>query len=216
MVEKNERLKFIVFEGAEGAGKGEQMKMLKRKYGYCTEFSREPGGTPLAEAIRDLLMSDLGRVSNAQSQFHLYFAARADHLIRVKKAIESGKNYVSDRFDLSTFAYQIRGLNNPELYQLFHHTRNVMLRGIMPDHYIYLDVDVEVGLKRAQQRGEGNFWDEASIDLHRRIKEGALEFLNSLPSRSDGHPPYYIINANRPLAHVKKSVDRVFRKIIKA
>lgn len=212
----HKRGKFIVFEGAEGAGKGENLRMLKKKYGHCTEFSREPGGTALAEAVRDLLFSDLGKVANAQTQFHLYFAGRADHLVRIRRVIESGRNYVSDRFDLSTFAYQIRGLNNPELYQLFHHTRNVICHGIMPDYYIYLDVDIETGLKRAQQRGDGNFWDEASIDLHRRVKDGAFEFLNSLQSQVDGHPSYYKIDANRPLKNVKRSVDRVFRKLIEA
>lgn len=169
--------KFIVIDGGEGSGKGTVLDALKGTFPQGFVFTREPGGTPLAEKIREVIFCEEAREADALTTFALFWAARADHMEKkVRPALENGLHVVSDRFDLSTFAYQLYGQQNLNLLDLFWRMRE-MYSVPVPDLYIYLDVDPVIGLERTRKRGDGNHYDEKDIEFHQRVREGYREFL---------------------------------------
>ena len=204
------RGKFIVLEGGEGTGKSTQIKLLKEYYGDRIIITREPGGTPLAEEIRNaILNSEHSSQASAKTQFALLWAGRADHLKnKIIPALESGIHVISDRFDSTTYAYQIHGQQAPELKDFFWKTRDLYLEGVNPDVYIYLDVTAEEGLRRKSLQGkeENNHFDERKIDFHNRIRHGYSEFLANVPSM--------ILNTNVPKEEVTKALIEVIDKIL--
>lgn len=200
--------KFIVIEGGEGAGKGTQIAKLKEKFGEQIVTTREPGGSPYAEEIRTIILkSPNAGQANAKTHFALFWAARADHLKNtVIPALEAGKTVISDRFDSSTFAYQIFGQEASELKDFFWTMRDFYLGDIKPDLYIYLDVKVEEGLRRKHSQGgdEINHFDERKIDFHNRMRTGFMEFLQ--------HVPHVIIDANPPTEEVALALQEEIKK----
>jgi dTMP kinase len=169
--------KFIVIDGGEGSGKGTVLDALKGTFPQGFVFTREPGGTPLAEKIREVIFSEEAKETDALTNFALFWAARADHMLHnVRPSLEQGLHVISDRFDLSTFAYQLYGQENHNLLELFWQMRR-MYSVPVPDLYIYLDVDPEIGLARVRGRGTGNHYDERDIEFHQRVREGYQEFL---------------------------------------
>jgi dTMP kinase len=193
------RGKFIVVDGGEGAGKGTHLTALRDVLPEKTVlFTREPGGTELAEMIRNVIMSTEAKDADALTNFFLFWAARADHVARkIKPALESGINVISDRFDSSTFAYQLCGQENNFLRELFENSRKMLEPAGIPDLYIYLDVEPEVGLIRAKSRSDGNHYDDREERFHHRVRMGYLEFLKSYP--------HVIIDANRPIEEVRQA-----------
>ena len=138
------KTKFIVIEGGEGAGKSTVIKLLKEELGDIIHITREPGGSPYAETIRNVaLKSPDAKNAPAETMICLMFAARYDHVLNtVVPQLKLGKNVICDRFDSSSYTYQIFGQKGgKKIEKLFWNLRKMISR--VPDLYIYIDVDVE-------------------------------------------------------------------------
>ena len=193
-----EKGKFIVIEGGEGAGKGTQINLLKDRFGEDLVITREPGGTPLAEEIRSVIRSDLASDANAKTMMCLFWASRAENLEKVIiPSLKKGKTVIADRFDSSTWAYQIFAQKGQELRDLFLDMRKVYLGEYMPDLYVYLNVDIETGLKRKQE-DEISHFETRESDFYERIHEGYLDFFKNVP--------HHIIDANRSIEEINKDL----------
>lgn len=174
---------FITFEGIEGTGKTTQIQLLKvflEGAGKSVEVTLEPGGSRIGRELRKILLNMDGTDITEQCELFLYLADRAQHVSTVvRPAIEDGSIVISDRFADSTIVYQGygRGLDPKLLREL----NDVAVSGNWPDLTILLDIDPEVGLKRALTRNlqqnmmqeEGRFEAE-SLDFHSRVREGYL------------------------------------------
>ena len=199
---------FIVLEGCEGAGKTSVAEFLREKLETRDVlFTREPGGTPLAEKIRAVMISPEATETSAETQFALAFAARFDHAKRViLPALAKGGNVVSERFDSSTYAYQIVGQNAPQLKKLFFEFRG-LLGDCVPDLYIFLDVDPAEGLKRmwcnTKKKEPIDQFERRDLAFHSRVREGLIEFFKTVPSVT--------IDASRPFEAVKKEALGIIR-----
>ena len=178
--------KFIVLEGGEGSGKTTCLDYLKEVLGNeNVVFTREPGGTIVAEKIRELIFSkDPNEEMEVETELLLFFAARIQHIKKlIIPALESGKHVISDRFDLSTYAYQVIARKRLDLEESFR-LLNTFARGgivdegrwidaIEPDLYILLDVDPKLGLERAASRGsEMTRFDNEKLSFHQRVAVG--------------------------------------------
>ncbi len=172
------RGKFITFEGGEGGGKSTQVKLLAealRAAGQSVVTTREPGGSPSAEQIRNLLVS--GDVDRWQpfTEALLNYAARTEHLAHtVEPALEQGSWVISDRFSDSTLAYQGygHGLERSRIEEL----HRLTVGNFMPDLTCILDLPVETGLKRALGRGDGeDRYERMDKEFHNRLRAGFLE-----------------------------------------
>lgn len=201
---------FIVLDGGEGSGKTTLLAKVKEHYGDRVVVTREPGGSPYAEEIRNLILhSSYAGQADAKTMFFLFWAARFDHLKNVIiPALESGKMVISDRFDSSTFAYQIMAQQAVELERLFWQLRLEYLGEYRPDMYVYLDLDPKIGLlrKTAQKDERKNHFDERKLDFHKALRKGFKEFLTDDTHGIKGA----IISAKRS----KEEVWEEFNKII--
>jgi dTMP kinase len=188
---------FITFEGPEGAGKSTQVKALARaleKAGREVTVTREPGGAPEAEALRELLLDKDNRWSPLAETL-LMNAARDAHLrATITPALSQGEVVLCDRFCDSTEAYQI-GADEELIASL---RRQVARR--MPDLTLLFDLPVEVGLSRAHQRGAADRFEARGLDYHRAVRERFLAIAAREPSR------VVRIDANQPQETVEKEV----------
>ncbi len=211
------RGKYIVVDGCEGAGKGTQLKSIRTALpSERVIFTREPGGTPLAEKIRDLLLMDSGKGMHSNTRFGLFASARSDLMQEVIiPALENGIHVISDRDKSSTFAYQVRADGRSELYQLFHHLHAIFCHGATPDLYIYLDVDPEIGSKRTEHRGDRNHFDEKDTEYARVVREGYLEYFRDVSSSQKG-TKVKIIDANRSLENVGAEFAEIILEELKS
>ena len=180
------RGRLITFEGGEGAGKSTQLSLLAenlRNRGIEVVETREPGGSPGAEAIRTLLLDPDNKGWPPMTEALLHFAARSDHMTRVvEPALTSGKWVLCDRFTDSTMAYQgvAQGLGSSVIEQL----SALTLKGRKPDLTLVLDLDPEIGLKRISERGgKPTRYDLMDISFHRRLREAFLMIVRSDPAR---------------------------------
>ncbi|MCT4717397.1 dTMP kinase [Enterobacteriaceae bacterium H18W14] len=173
--------KFIVIEGLEGAGKtnAHNVVVATLKELGVTElvFTREPGGTPLAERLRELTLNNKGigdEIVTDKAEVLMFYAARVQLVETViKPALARGAWVIGDRHDLSTQAYQGGGRRIDR--QLLMALRNTVLGDFYPDLTIYLDVTPEVGLTRARARGELDRIEQESIDFFNRTRARYLE-----------------------------------------
>lgn len=228
---KIKRGKFIILEGGEGAGKGSNIDNLKIMLKDRNDilFTREPGGTPVAEEIRDLLLKKdaenrKGEKIDALTELFLFCAARAQHIaLTIKPMIESGKHVICDRFDLSTAAYQIFGRERHDLEGVFHQLNSIAKDGIDPDLLIYLDVDPEIGLARKSASKDGicTRFDEEKMEFHNRVRQGYMvQFVNEAADKGSGvkktKAKWYLIDTNnQPEDGVKKAVWNIVEKTLK-
>lgn len=193
---------FLTFEGTEGVGKSTQLRnaaeMLKSA-GVEVVVTREPGGTPMAEAIRELLLAPGKEPVHELTELLLMFAARAQHLYtRILPALEAGRWVLCDRFTDATFAYQGggRGLSQETIAQL-----ETLVQGdLRPDHVILLDAPVEVGMARARDRGDLDRFEQESVAFFERIRRVYRERARACPER------YHLVDASAPLAEVSARV----------
>lgn len=180
------RGRFITLEGGEGAGKSTQIRLLAdalRGIGIDVVTTREPGGSPGAEAVRDLLVNgDPGRwlpVSEAM----LLSAARHDHVMRtIRPALDAGQWVLCDRFADSTMAYQGfgHGLDRTMLTVL----RDIAVAGTMPDLTLILDIDPAQGLARAAaRRGGEDRYERMQVAFHERLRNGYQAIAKAEPER---------------------------------
>ncbi len=182
--------KFIVFEGCEGAGKTTQIDNLKKKYPDAL-FVREIGGTDFAEkGPRYLVLtSPYSKDLNGYEQITQAFSGRSHHVRKViEPALKEGRIVICDRFDASSFAYQIYGMECHHLFDLFASLKASIVPLIAVDMYIILDVPPEIGMqrtkKRAEDKGESNYFDTRGPEFHARVRNGYQEFAKLNPSRS--------------------------------
>lgn len=193
--------KFITFEGGDGSGKTTQSKKF---YDYLISqgkqaiWTREIGGTEVAEKIRDMVVSDelLGT-----TELLMILAARNEHIEQViKPAIISGKIVVCDRFIDSTAAYQS---DSEEDIEKIFHLNKILFKGFLPDKTIYMKLDPKIALERTKYRDNNNKYELRSLDFHKQVA-GNYDLLSSkFPDRIS------IIDAN-------DSVDEIFKKVQKA
>jgi dTMP kinase len=168
------RGKFITFEGIEGAGKSTQSKFFVEflnKNGVEAVWTREPGGCPEAEEIRNVLISGGAGKLDGTTELLLMYAARRLHTERrIKPLLKDGTTVVSDRYLDSSLAYQGfgRGLGEDKVLKL----KEIVLGDFTTDLTIILDLPVEIGLQRANKRGETNRFEEEEIEFHRKVREG--------------------------------------------
>jgi len=198
---------FITFEGVEGCGKTTQIDLLKthlESKGYNVLVTREPGGVPIAEAIRAVLLDTHHDTMSPIAELLLYEAARAQIVEEViRPALESGRIVLCDRFADSTTAYQGagRGLPMEEIERLHH----LATRGVWPDLTFVLDLPVEQGLERARVRGRADRMEQQSLEFHRRVRLGFLEIAALEPRRIT------VIAGNQPIeaiaAEIRGRVD---------
>lgn len=161
---------FISFEGPEGSGKTTQISRITsrlRESGIEVVATREPGGTPLGEALREILLSgDL--VPSPATEAYLMTAARSEHVRSViRPALRRGAIVLCDRYVDSTLAYQGagRGLDVDELRTM----QQLAIEGLMPDRTVLLDIDVREGLLRRASAGTANRIDDEAVSFHERV-----------------------------------------------
>jgi dTMP kinase len=205
-----QRGKFLTIEGTEGVGKSTNLAFVRdwlAARGLEVVVTREPGGTPLAEEVRGLLLTKRDERVDETAELLLVFAARAQHLAQViKPALERGAWVLSDRFTDATFAYQGggRGLSKSTIEQL----EQLVQGDLRPDLTLILDIDVALGLNRARQRGELDRFESETIDFFERVRGAYRERAALAPSR------YALVDAGQTLAEVQSEIDSVLTRLI--
>jgi dTMP kinase len=179
------RGRFITLEGGEGAGKSTQLKRLGerlRAFGLEVVATREPGGSPGAEAIRELVLNGAADRWSAVTETLLMYAARRDHIERViEPALVRGAWVVCDRFADSTRAYQgAGGGTDPALIAAL---EAQVLGETRPDLTLIFDIPPETGLERAQARGGEMRFESKGLAFHQRLREGFLAIARAEPGR---------------------------------
>ena len=180
------RGRFITFEGGEGAGKSTQVRRLAERLTSPARevvVTREPGGSPGAEAIRDLVVNGAADRWSAITETLLMYAARRDHLERlIRPALERGAWVICDRFADSARAYQGAGGRAP--LALIDAMDALVLEGVWPDLTLILDLPVEVGLARAIERdGAATRFESKGLAFHERLREGFQAIAAAEPRR---------------------------------
>ena len=194
--------KFITLEGPEGAGKSTQIQTLAgtlSERGMQVVTTREPGGTELAERIRELLLDPSSKSMGVDTETLLMFAARADHLEHViKPALARGDWVICDRFTDATFAYQGggRGVSAARLGGLESWVQGTL----RPDLCLVLDLDVIEGLERARRRGAADRFEAESVDFFERVRATYLERARQHPAR------YRVIDAGQSVEAVGQAI----------
>ncbi len=182
---------FITFEGVEGSGKTTQIQRLKRylsRKGIPCQVTREPGGPPISEKIRKILLDPEHRTLVPLGELFLYEAARAQHIEEViKPLLQKGTVVICDRFNDATLAYQ--GYGRKIDLNLIQKLNRLTSQGLKPDLTFLLDCPTDLGLKRALQRNrisrnekEGRF-EREKIQFHHRVRRGYLEIAKKEPYR---------------------------------
>jgi dTMP kinase len=194
------RGKFITFEGGEGVGKSTQAKRLAeriKRNDIPVIVTREPGGTPVGEDVRGLILKD--RPKDPVTELLLFAAARAEHMTSViRPALDEGAWVISDRFIDSTRVYQgkLYGLE-PEFISLL---ERYTVAPDFPDLTLILDLPAGAGVERAQSRGTLSRYDAERIETHEALRKGFLEIATDEPKRC------VLIDANLPVSSVETAV----------
>ncbi|GAB7057255.1 MULTISPECIES: dTMP kinase [unclassified Paenibacillus] len=178
---------FITVEGGEGAGKTSAIGVIidqAAEHGYEVVSTREPGGIPIAEHIRAVILDKSHTAMDARTEALLYAAARRQHLTeKVIPALQAGKVVICDRFIDSSLAYQgyARGLGIDDVLAI----NRFAIEEWMPDLTLFMDVSPETGLARihADQGREINRLDLESMSFHHKVREGYLQLLERFPDR---------------------------------
>ena len=199
------RGRFITLEGGEGAGKSTQVRHLAQHLASDIPNviqTREPGGSPAAEAIRHLLVHGATNRWDSTSEALLHFTARREHLLHtIWPALDRGDWVISDRFADSTMAYQGygHGLGREPIEQLY----RLVVGDFRPDLTIILDLPAELGLQRATARGPAeNRYEKMPLDFHRRLRAGFLDIAKRDPGRC------VVIPADAPAQTVADAIWR--------
>ncbi len=191
---------FITFEGGEGSGKSSALRLLDerlRAEGYQTVLTREPGGTPIAEQIRNVILDKGNTEMDSRTEALLYAASRRQHLVeKVWPAIKEGKLVLCDRYLDSSLAYQggARGLGIDNVLNV----NMFATEGTFPDLTLLFDIEPELGLERIAKNAERevNRLDLEKIEFHRGVRKTFLELAARYPER------FVIIDASQPLDKV--------------
>lgn len=199
---------FITFEGGEGAGKSTQITRLAerlRSRGHTVLVTREPGGSPGAEAVRHVLLSGAAEPFGPKMEAILFAAARSDHVEQViRPAVERGEVVLCDRFMDSSRVYQgVTGDLDPGFMAAL---EKVAVNGMIPDLTLILDIEPEEGLRRASARRGSDVADrfeKETVDIHRRRREAYLDIARAEPERC------IVIDAAQAPHEIAAVIDRV-------
>jgi len=199
------RGKFITIEGGEGVGKSTNIAYIKSlvdEYGIECIVTREPGGTPLAEEIREVLLKTRDEKVVTETELLMMFAARAQHLYQlILPAINEGKWVISDRFTDATYAYQSGGRGVPaESVALL---EKFVQKQFRPDVTLLLDAPVEVGMARARERGKLDRFEEERSAFFNKVRKNYLSRATKEPDR------FKVIDATNSLDLVQQQIKRV-------
>ena len=203
------RGRFLTVEGGEGVGKSTNIDFLCaliRDRGFDVLATREPGGTPAAERIRELLLGHSGEPMPDTAELLLFFAARALHVENViRPALARGTWVVCDRFTDATLAYQGagRGLDRERIEQLAEWVHG----DLAPDLTLLLDAPVELGRDRAERRGDADRMEGEQAAFHARVREAYLAQAKREPGR------FRVIDASRPLDRVQAGIEAALRPL---
>jgi dTMP kinase len=194
--------KFITFEGIDGAGKSTHLDWLSnhlRAQGHSVVVTREPGGTPLGEKLREIL---LNQPMHLETEALLMFAARREHLDKViRPALAAGKWVISDRFTDASFAYQGggRGLDKNKLVAL----EQWVQEGLQPDLTLLFDVPVEVSRQRLANNVSLDRFEQEKQDFFQRVRENYLNRARQFSSR------FRVIDSSRSLGEIQKNLEEI-------
>jgi len=204
------RGKFIVIEGGDGAGKDTQIELLKKDFPDFV-FTRETGGTPLGQYVRQALFHEAAGPVSLPAEFFLVLADRAQHVEEiVRPALTAGRTVLSNRLWLSAVAYQLYGRQMLELMPLFKESIDWIYRGCPLDLAIVLELPAEVGMQRQKVAGKVlDTMERQPLELHERVRKGFLETAATLPQAK-------IIDANRRVEEVYKDVKAAVESVIRA
>lgn len=197
--------RFITVEGTEGAGKTSNIAFLQARLeavGKTVVLTREPGGTPLGEAIRDLLLTRRGDGMAVDTELLLMFAARAEHIAQlIRPALARGEWVLCDRFTDATYAYQGGGrrIDIDRIAALEHWVQG----NLRPDLTIVLDVPVEVGLARAGRRSAPDRFEREQLAFHEAVRAAYRTIAAREPARVQ------VVDAEQPLPRVQADLGRV-------
>jgi dTMP kinase len=205
--------KFISLEGIEGAGKSTALNFIKNyllALHHEVVLTREPGGTELAEQLRNIALHPISTEEiTPQTELLLMFAGRAQHLKHcILPALTAGKWVVSDRFIDATYAYQGggRGMDQDEIHKL----DKWIVNQTYPDLTLLLDIDPVIGFERAEKRGKGrDRIEQEKLDFFVRVRQAYLLRAQQDPSRIK------VIDAAQPLLAVEKQIKEVLDRVIK-
>ena len=194
--------KFITVEGTEGVGKTTNINFIKswlRQKEVKFVATREPGGTPLAEEIRDLLLKPRDELVVSSAELLLMFAGRAQHLNKViLPALQADTWVLCDRFTDTTYAYQ--GFGRQMSRELIVQLENIVQGDIRPDLTLLLDIPVEIGLERVNDRGDPDRFEQEQQDFFNRVRAGYLSLANENSDR------YVVIDASQELQGVQTDI----------
>lgn len=205
--------KFITFEGPDGSGKTTVSKAVSERLselGYPVRYTREPGGSKIAEAIRDIILDPANTEMDPRCEALLYAASRRQHLVEIiLPCIEQGTHVICDRFVDSSVAYQgfARGIGAEEVLNI----NRFAIDAVMPEKTIFLDIPAELGLERINaSRREADRLDQEGIAFHHAVYEGYMNVVNQNPGRM------IRIDASKPLDEVIEESLACLRRIIDA
>ncbi|GAB2898603.1 dTMP kinase [Microbulbifer echini] len=204
------RGKFITLEGGEGVGKSTNLQFITQ---WLTDRNipfiqtREPGGTPLAEQLRELLLAKREEIVNPTAELLMVFAARAQHLAQViVPALERGDWVVCDRFTDATYAYQGGGR---ELNRAFIEQLEKDVQGeLRPDKVLLLDLDPQIGLQRAAHTGAADRFESEHLAFFHRVRAAYRERAEAAPSR------YSIVDASQTLPEVQQQLAQELQRLL--
>lgn len=200
---------FVTFEGGEGSGKSSALRLLNErllKEGYQTVLTREPGGTEIAEQIRNVILDRANTKMDPRTEALLYAASRRQHLVeKVWPALKEGKIVLCDRYLDSSLAYQggARGLGIDNVLNV----NMFATEGTFPDLTLLFDIEPELGLERIARNAsrEVNRLDLEKIEFHRGVRKTFLSLAERYPER------FVIIDASKPLEEV---VENAYQAVI--
>jgi dTMP kinase len=194
--------KFITIEGGEGVGKSTNIAFIQSQLeskGIQCLITREPGGTPLAEEIREVLIKNRDEIVVSETELLLMFAARAQHLHqKIMPALSEGKWVISDRFTDATYAYQSggRGVSASNVGLL----ENFVQGDLRPDLTLLLDAPPEVGMARARGRGQLDRFEEEKSAFFDRVRHNYLSRAAAEPKR------FKVVDATQILSAVQRDI----------
>jgi dTMP kinase len=208
---------FITFEGVEGSGKTTQIRLageFLREKGCPVFMTQEPGGTPLGDRIREILLNRGGFDISGEAEVFLFAAARAQHADAViRPALEKGQVILCDRFSDATIAYQAYGRGLP--LEAVREICRFASRGLSPRLTLLFDLPVEKGLERAFRRIAGreeasreDRFERENLDFHRRIREGYLAIAREEPGRVK------IVDASRDIESTRLEVRAILSSFL--
>ncbi len=200
--------RFITIEGVEGVGKSTNIALVKsllEARGYEVLLTREPGGTPTGERIREILLDKNEQAMTAMTELLLVFAARSQHVSQViRPALAAGQWVISDRFTDSSYAYQGGGR---ELgIEIVAALEAQVLADFRPDLTIVLDVDIATGLERATREAEADRFESEQASFFQRVRETFLTLAEA--------DRYRVIDAGQPIEQVQVDLTEVIVEFI--